>query len=121
MQIQSYKDLIVWQKSKKLATDIYDITASFPKEEQYGLVSQIRRAAVSIPANIAEGRGRNTRKDFAHFLHIALGSCAELETELAISKDLKFGTITKYQEAEDLIIEVRKMLLVMTQKLKATS
>lgn len=121
MPINSFKDLIVWQKAKQLAVLSYRMTESFPKNEMYGLVPQIRRAAVSIVANIAEGRGRNTRKDFANFLHIALGSCSELEAEFDISKELGFGIIKQYSEIDDLIIEVRKMLTVMIQKLKATS
>ena len=121
MPINSYKDLIVWQKSKQLAVLIYSLTSEFPKDEQYSLVSQIRRSAISIIANIAEGRGRGTRKDFTNFLHIALGSCLELEAELSISKELKFGIIGKYEEIELLNVEVMKMLTVMIQKLKTNS
>lgn len=121
MPISSYKDLIVWQKAKTLALLVYKITEKFPPEEKFGITSQIRRSAVSIAANIAEGRGRNSRKDFANFLHIAFGSCTELETELIISKELNFGIINEYTIIENLIVEIQKILTVMIQKLKATS
>ncbi|GIW67473.1 MAG: hypothetical protein KatS3mg096_341 [Candidatus Parcubacteria bacterium] len=88
-KILSYKDLLVWQKAIELVMEIYELTKYFPKEETYGLVSQIKRAAVSIPANIAEGRSRRTRKDFIQFLRIAYASGAELETHLEIAKRLK--------------------------------
>jgi len=86
--VQSYKDLIVWQRSIELSTEIYMLTALFPTEEKYGLISQMRKSSVSIASNIAEGRHRGTRKDYAHFLDIAFGSAAELETQLHISKKL---------------------------------
>lgn len=86
--LHSYKDLIVWQKAIKLAVMIYQITSSFPKEEVYGLTSQLRRAAVSIPSNIAEGRHRGSRKDFLQFLRIAYASGAEVETQLLIAKEV---------------------------------
>ncbi|MBP6884831.1 MAG: four helix bundle protein [Candidatus Pacebacteria bacterium] len=121
MTISSHKDLIVWQKAKRVAILVYSLTDKFPHEEKYGLTSQIRRSAVSVVANIAEGRGRNTRKDFVNFLHFSLGSCTELETELIISKELSFGTLGEYTEIEGLLIEVQKMLNVMIKKLKAIS
>ena len=85
-KINSYRDLIVWEKAINLTVEIYKITENFPKEEIYGLTSQMRRSAVSIPSNIAEGRNRGTRKDFCNFLRIALGSCAELSTQIEIKK-----------------------------------
>lgn len=115
MAINSYKDLIVWQKSIQLVYIIYSITSNFPQTEIYGLTSQMRRSAVSIPSNIAEGRQRSTKKDFAQFLRIAQGSVAELETQLVISKKL-FPKYT-YNEAENLLTEVQKMLAIMIQKL----
>jgi len=121
MPIASYKELIVWQKAKQLALLVYRLTEKFPNEEKYGLTSQIRRSVISIAANIAEGRGRGSRKDFANFLHMAFGSCTELETELIISKELNFGILEEYAVVESLILEVQKMLTVMIQKLKATS
>ncbi len=86
--LKSYKDLIVYQKGYELSLEIYRVTGDYPKEETYGLVSQMRRAAVSIPSNIAEGYRRGHRKEYVQFLHIALGSCGELETLLSISRDL---------------------------------
>src|SRR5437016_8063113 len=87
---QSYKDLNVWQKGIELAKLTYMLTAQFPTEERFGLVSQMRRAAVSIPSNIAEGAARNTRKEFTNFLYIAQGSASELETQLLICHELGF-------------------------------
>jgi len=87
---ESYRNLIAWQKAKDLALDIYRCTQKFPKGETYGLTSQMRRAAVSVPSNIAEGKGRRSRKDFAHFLYQARGSLLELETQLSIARDLEY-------------------------------
>src|SRR6266496_2052635 len=87
---ESYRNLIAWQKAKALALDIYRCTRRFPKDEIYGLTSQMRRAAISLPSNIAEGKGRHTRKDFAHFLYQARGSLLELETQLSIARDLEY-------------------------------
>lgn len=90
-----YKDLIVWQKAIKLVILIYDLTKAFPQNEIYGITSQMRRSSVSIPSNIAEGSKRRTKKDFEHFLSIALGSAAELETQLIISENLNLGDLSK--------------------------
>jgi len=89
MTIRNFRDLEVWKLGKKIVTGIYQLTGEFPKSETYGLVSQMRRAAVSIPSNIAEGFNRYHNKEHRQFLYIALGSCAELETQLEISSDLK--------------------------------
>ncbi|RKZ45929.1 MAG: four helix bundle protein [Gammaproteobacteria bacterium] len=89
MTIKNFRDLEVWKLGKSIVTDIYQLTGEFPKSETYGLVSQMRRAAVSIPSNIAEGFNRYHNKEYRQFLYIALGSCAELETQLEISSDLK--------------------------------
>jgi four helix bundle protein len=88
--MQSYRDLIAYQKAYQLSLDIYKSTTKFPTEEQYGLISQMRRSAVSIPCNIAEGYCRAHRKEYVQFLNIALGSCGELETLLSLSKDLGY-------------------------------
>ena len=85
-----HKDLEVWKKSIELVTNIYEITKSFPEEEKFGIVSQIRRAAISIPSNIAEGAARNSDKEMLRFLDISLGSIAELETQMIISEKLKY-------------------------------
>jgi len=89
MTIKNFRDLEVWKLGKSIVTCIYQLTGEFPKSEAYGLVSQMRRAAVSIPSNIAEGFNRYHNKEYRQFLYIALGSCAELETQLEISSDLK--------------------------------
>jgi four helix bundle protein len=119
IKINSYRDLIVWQKSIDLVVLIYGLTEKFPKEEVYGLTSQMRRSAVSIPSNIAEGRSRGTRKDFAQFLRIAHGSGAELETQIEISKRLPKTSNFHYQDIEFLLQEIMKMLNSFIRNLKA--
>lgn len=103
-----YRDLIVWQKAMELAKLVYKRTKDFPKEEVYGLVSQIRRCSVSIPSNIAEGKGRGSNKDFVKFLHIARGSLYELQTQWELAMD--FGYAQKSKDISDLSLEVEKML-----------
>jgi four helix bundle protein len=117
--INSYKQLIVWQRSIELVEEVYKLTAIFPKEEMYGLISQIRRSAISIPSNIAEGRHRGSRKDFLQFLRIAYGSANELETQLIISKRLGYGKSDNYEKVESLLCEITKMLYAMIIKLKS--
>lgn len=116
-QIQNYKDLIVWQKSVDLSVLIYEITEKFPKEEMYGLSSQMRRASISIASNIAEGKQRGTKKDFLHFLRISKGSASELETQIVISKKLNFSKNINYSKIEDTLEEVMKMLRGIIYKL----
>ncbi|MGD0382506.1 MAG: four helix bundle protein [Thermoguttaceae bacterium] len=89
---KDYRDLVAWQKAMDLVLLVYRVTKSLPKEELYGLMSQMRRAAVSIPSNIAEGQGRHTKKDFRNFLFVALGSLRELETQILITQGLKYIT-----------------------------
>ena len=86
----SYQNLLVWQKGMDLATDCYQITQNFPKQETYGLTSQIRRSSVSVPSNIAEGQGRNSKKEFVHFLGIAQGSLREMETQMILACRVKY-------------------------------
>ncbi len=117
--IHSYKDLIVWQKAMALVAEIYVLTKNFPKEEIYGLTSQMRRAAISIPSNIAEGRKRGTRKDFRQFLVIAYSSGAELETQIEISKKLPFGKNLDYATVSAVLLEIMKMLNKMLSSLKS--
>lgn len=117
--IKSYKDLVVWQKSMLLTEKIYELSSLFPVEEKFGLASQMRRSAVSIPSNIAEGRGRSTRKDFAQFLHIALGSASELETQVELARRLSLAKKGEYTVIVSLLIEVKKMLASMLSSLKA--
>ena len=117
-QINSYKDLTVWQKSMDLVTEIYNLTEKFPKSETYGLVSQMQRSAVAIPSNIAEGQKRNYSKEFLQFLYISYGSGAELETQLEICKRLSKLKNLDYNKAEQLLNEVMKMLNSLTRSLK---
>jgi len=107
-KITSYKDLVVWQKSVELARCVYVVTRQLPKEERYGLASQMQRSSVSIGSNIAEGYGRNSRKDYCQFLRIARGSTYELDTQLTICKAV-YPTV-RYNEVADLSDEVSKML-----------
>ena len=107
---QGYKDLIVWQKGMELTTLVYALVCEYPKEEMFGLTSQIKRSAVSIPSNIAEGYGRNTTKDYKHFLSIAYGSALELETQLIIGKRLGFGKTALQTKIGETHEEVLKML-----------
>ncbi len=105
-----YKDLIVWQKSMAFCTNIYKITANFPDSERFGLVNQLRRAAVSIPSNLSEGSKRNTRKDQNQFYTIAYGSGAEIETQLEISKSLFPKHKSNLEAIENDLVEIMKML-----------
>jgi four helix bundle protein len=107
---KTYKDLDVWIKARILVGHVYRITTSFPKEELYGLTSQIRRCAISIPSNIAEGYGRQYKKETLQFLHIARGSLYELETQLYISFDLKFISENELNGIVTMIEECRKLL-----------
>ena len=114
--IKSYKELIVWQKSMTLVKELYKITEHFPSSEQFGLTSQMRRASVSIPSNIAEGWGRLSRKNYIQFLRISRGSLFELETQILITKELKY--INDSEDIEHLIIEISKMLNSLIKKLE---
>lgn len=118
MYVESFKQLIVWQKAIKLVKEIYNVTDEFPKEELYGLTSQMRRAAVAIPSNIAEGKKRRTKKDFLQFLRVADGSAAELETQIIIARSL-FPNIN-FLKAGLLLEEVQKMSISMIKKLETT-
>ena len=108
--LASYRELAVWQRGIELVVEMYRLTALFPKTEFYGLTNQMRRAAVSIPANIAEGYGRGHRQEYVRFLHIAFASGAELETHIAIAQKLNFATPQEYRRAEELLTEMMKML-----------
>ena len=116
-KINSYKDLIVWQKSMDLVTEVYKLTEHYPGHEMYGLTAHTRKTAVSVPSNIAEGKYRGTKKDFAQFLRVAFGSGAELETQLAIAKRLEKTKNLDYSRVDRLLEEVMKMLNVFIRKL----
>lgn len=114
--MKSHQDLTVYQKSMDLVVDIYRRTKNFPAEEKFGITSQIRRSAVSIPSNIAEGAARQSKKDFSRFLYISLGSLAELETQLEISVRLEFLKVST--ELQEELIYIRRMLLKLIKSLK---
>jgi four helix bundle protein len=121
VSVRNFRDIKAWQKGHELALQAYRFTASFPDSERYGLTSQIRRAAISVPANIAEGCGRNSEADFARFLHIAMGSASELEYLLLVSRDLGFVAANTHNDFERNVVEVKRMLTGFVQKLKADS
>jgi len=116
--MNNFKKLIVWQKARKFVKDVYILTKKFPKEEHFGLTSQIRRAAVSIVSNIAEGSGRGTANDFARFLDIAQGSAYEVETQILLSFDLDYITIEEFTISNDKIQEIQKMINKLTHSLR---
>ena len=117
MSLMKYEDLVVWQKAMDLVVEVYDIVKMLPKDEMYALSDQMKRAAVSIPSNIAEGQERNTTKEFIQFLHIAKGSKGELETQLMICVRLKYLTQPQVETARSLLSEIGKMLNALVQKL----
>jgi four helix bundle protein len=120
-RVNSYRDLVVWQKAMDLTIEVYNLTAKYPKTELYTLVSHTRKSAISIPSNIAEGRSRGSRKDFIKFLIIAFGSSAELETQLEIAQRLKFILADDSKQAKNLLEEVMKMLNKAIKTLKANT
>ncbi|MDE3144522.1 MAG: four helix bundle protein [Bacteroidota bacterium] len=112
-----FQKLLIWQKSHALTLDVYKITKSFPKEEIFGLVSQMRRSASSIPTNIAEGSGRQTTADFKRFLVIGIGSVSELEYQFILSKDIGYISQEQFDSLSSKVIELRKMIFAYSQKL----
>lgn len=118
MALQSYRDLLAWQKGFELALAIFNLTKHFPKSELYGLVSQMRRAAFAIPSNIAEGYARQHRAEYVHFLSIAYSSGAELETQLLLAKKLGLAPAEKFQKSEELLSETMRLLNGLIKKLK---
>ncbi len=115
--MKSHKDLDVWNKAISFVSDIYKITESFPNSELFGLTNQLRRAAVSIPSNIAEGAARTSQKEFNQFLSVALGSSAEVETQLLIALNLQFISKDEYKELTVKIDDIRKMLIGLKKSL----
>jgi four helix bundle protein len=112
---QSFRDLVVWQRAMQLAVAVYRLSSGFPREELYGLTSQVRRSAVSIPSNIAEGQGRLNVGEFKQFLGIARGSNFEVQTQLELARELKFGDSALLEHAEKLSHEVGKMIYGLLQ------
>ena len=117
--IKSYRDLDVWKKAIDLAKMVYQITKSFPDEEKYGLVVQMRRAAVSIPSNIAEGHARTSTKEFMHFISVALGSIAELETQIVLSNHLEYIKMDQREILLESLDIIGKMLRGLYKSLEA--
>ena len=115
-----YKELLVWQKGMLLAKDVYGLTAKFPTDERFGLVSQMRRAAISVPSNIAEGQARHGTREFLQFLSHASGSLAELETQVLLSVEMKYCASKDVQEIAGLINELQKMIVALRRSLEGS-
>jgi len=118
-KIRSFKDLKVWQRSMDLAIVLYKITRQFPKEELYGMTSQIRKAAVSVPSNIAEGFGRYHNKEYKQFLHIVLGSCAEITTQMILAMRLEYTPSAAAEKILNELEEISKMLMALILKVRS--
>ena len=116
--IRSHRDLNVWQLGMEIAEQVYALTQSFPSEEKFGITNQLRRAAASVPANIAEGNGRDSTKEYLRFLSIAVGSLAEIETFLELATRLHFGDLEKANQLMELIGEERRMLCGLQRSLR---
>jgi four helix bundle protein len=118
VMMKDFRQLKVWEKAHHLALEVYKATTTFPKEELYGLMSQLRRASVSIPTNIAEGCGRNTDADFARFLQIAMGSASETQYEIILAFDLGFLSKAQFESLQAQAEEVKKMLASFLETLR---
>ncbi|MFZ1086951.1 MAG: four helix bundle protein [Terracidiphilus sp.] len=116
-KIQSFRDLQIWRKSMELTVAVYRMTQSFPREEMFGLASQLRRCAISIPSNIAEGQGRSSEREFLHFLSIARGSNCEVQTQLEIARRLGLSDTQLLNDAESLSHEIGRMIYAFMQAL----
>jgi four helix bundle protein len=116
--MRNFKELSIWQRSHQLVLKIYVSTRSFPPDELFGLISQMKRSSSSVPTNIAEGCGRNSDADLSRFLTIASGSISELEYQVLLAKDLGYLPVNLFKELTDEIIEIRKMMYAFIQKLK---
>ncbi|MCK5033468.1 MAG: four helix bundle protein [Calditrichia bacterium] len=119
--MKDFRKLLVWEKAHSFVLGLYKYSKDFPKDELYGITSQIRRAAVSIPNNIAEGCGRGSDLDFARFLQIAMGSASEVEYLILLSNELKYINKNVYEELLNNIIEIKRMLTTLIKKIKADS
>ena len=115
--VRNYRELLVWQKGIALVKQAYALTELFPRSDKFGLVGQIRRAAVSVPSNVVEGQARGHTKEFVQFLHVALGSLAELDTELAVARELGYGTDGRLRRAGEQVLELRNMIYGLISKL----
>ena len=119
--LQDFRNLEVWKKSHELPLSVYESTSQFPREEVYGLTSQIRRACASIPTNIAEGSGRESAADFARFLQIAVGSASETEYLILLAHELKYITASQYTELMQITTRVKKMLIALLKRIRTGS
>jgi len=119
--LKSHKDLDVWRAAIDMARDIYELTKAYPKEEQYGIIGQMRRSAVSIASNIAEGAARQSKKEFIHFLYVAVGSASELDTQIEISKAAGLGDAIILSDAQERLTRVIMLLRGLIRALKAGS
>jgi four helix bundle protein len=117
-KMKTYRELIVWQKSMNLVTDIYQSSKSFPNDENYGLTSQLRRSAISIPSNISEGYGRNSLNDYIRFLNISVGSLYEVQTQIEIAFNLKYINKEQFESFYDYTREIERMMSSLIRKLK---
>jgi len=117
--MRDFREIKVWEKAHALTLEIYGATAGFPREEIYGLTSQMRRSSSSIPANIAEGCGRGGNAELARFLQIGLGSASELEYHILLARDLTFLPTTVYDPLQDSVVEVKRMLTPLIQRVRA--
>jgi len=117
--VRNYKDLIVWQKAVVLVKFVYGLVGRFPPYEKYGLADQLRRSVVSIPSNIAEGQARQYPNEFRHFLFTALGSTAEVETQMIIAHDLSYISADELHQLESQVVEIQKMLHALIRRLNA--
>jgi four helix bundle protein len=118
MSINSHRDLLVWQKCMHLVQEVYVLSQQFPSDERFGLISQVRRAAVSVPSNIAEGYGRGSTPDYIRFLRAARGSLYELDTQLLIASQLTYITSAQYASIEDRLKECSRMLISLIRSLE---
>jgi four helix bundle protein len=116
--VNAYENLVVWERAIRLVSNIYKLTDNFPYDEKYCLRSQMRRAVISIPSNIAEGAGRYTSKDFNNFLSYTSGSCCELETQLLIARNLKYINVKQYEDTKLKVLEIKKMIFRLYQSNK---
>ena len=117
--MQDYRNLKVWQRSHQCTLEVYHVTNQFPTDERFGLTSQMRRSAASVPSNIAEGSARNSDADFSRFVHISMGSAAELDYQLLLAHDLNFVELSEYKKLANELSEIRRMLYAFNQTLKA--
>ena len=119
--IKTHKELHVWKASIEFVTEIYHLTKAFPKEETYGLTNQIRRASISIPSNIAEGAARSSNKEFSYYISIAIGSIAEIETQLFISRNLGYLKDSDFEKLDTKLTDIRKMATGLKKSIDAKS